>query len=506
MVVLKDFVNRICPKRVIGNQNKILLGITDHSKRVLPGWVFVARKGAIEHGKHFIGEAIKNGASCIITEESLDDQSVCVIEVDKVDEKAPTLALDFYDNPERRLNFVGITGTNGKTTTAFLLQEVLSKAGFSACYVGTLGIRLNSEGPFVHTGNTTPDPFTLAMHLSKAVLENISYVVMEVSSHSLAQSRIKGIKFSYGIFTNLSHDHLDYHGTMESYFKAKSRLFSEYVVLSPSVCIINGDDPYGKRLYNKCKATSKEAYTYGFDWRNSCAGKNMQCSLGGMNLFVKFDNYMNYAISTPFIGVHNAYNILSTITIAKMLAINPDCLKQSLIIVNPVPGRMERIIVDSKAQPHVFVDYAHTPSGVEAVLKTLRGLTKGRLIGVLGCGGNRDPFKREIMGGLLANLCDVAILTQDNPRDEDPERILKVMERGALRMSAEYDGKRGVLKIEDRFEAIKFAISNSIPKDVVVILGKGHEDYQLIRGVKYPFNDRKVARQILEMHSFKELL
>ena len=479
----------------------LLSGITDHSKRVQPGFVFVARKGVNAHGRYFVAEALANGAFCVILEDAkgIDPgHHACLIEVPKLEERIARLAYGFYGNPQRLLSLMGITGTNGKTTSACLLQQMLSSVGEPCAYVGTLGARVSVDAPFEPLENTTPGTFEMAECLNKARHAGASAVAIEVSSHALDQGRVDGLCFQAGMFLNLSHDHLDYHCSMEAYFQAKARLFQAYMKKG-GFAALNVDDPFGRRLLEGFGHGRKLGF--GLCSQKGLSAENIAFSLQGTSFELVLDSKAIEKARIPLVGLHNVSNVLGALALGVGLGFDTRVLVAALEHLPQIPGRLERVGPgDGGPKPCVFVDYAHTPDAVERVLKALKLLSRGRLFGVLGCGGDRDPFKRPIMGKLLAEACDVAVLTQDNPRSEDPIAILRAMEEGARISARRFDGQSGYVCIPDRSEAIEFAVSRALPGDTVAILGKGHEAYQLVRGVRYPFDDRLVARAVLDAY------
>lgn len=499
---LGHLLETLGPCRALGAvvPETLLSGITDHSKRVQPGFVFVARKGVNAHGKYFVAEALAKGASCVLLEDAkgIDSGLACLIEAPKIEEHVARIAYGFYGNPQRLLKLIGITGTNGKTTSACLLQQMLSSIGEPCAYVGTLGTRVGTDAPFEPLENTTPGIFEMAECLNKARLAGARAVAIEVSSHALDQGRVDGLCFQGGVFLNLSHDHLDYHGSMEAYFQAKARLFQVYMGKG-GFAALNVDDPFGRRLLEDFVQGRKLGF--GLCSQKGLSAKNIAFSLQGASFDLVLGSRVIEKARIPLVGLHNVSNVLGALALGVGLGFDLMALVAALERLPQIPGRLERVGPrDGGPKPCVFVDYAHTPDAVERVLKALKLLSQGRLIGVLGCGGDRDPFKRPIMGKLLAEVCDVAVLTQDNPRSEDPLVILRAMEEGARISARRFDGQSGYVCIPDRSEAIEFALSRALPGDTVAILGKGHEAYQMVRGVRHPFDDRLVARAVLDAY------
>lgn len=500
-MTLSSLLEHLKPSRIIGylDPNAPVLGLTDHSANLQPGVVFFARQGAVSHGKLFIDQAMAKGASCIVLEDAqgIDPKNACLIEVPQLEERLPAFVYLFYGNPQARLRLIGITGTNGKTTTACLIQGMLSFMGEPCAYLGTLGFKGRPDEAFRPIRNTTPGIFEMSSLLNDALKGGSKTVAMEVSSHALCQGRVRGLSFDLGLFLNLTHDHLDFHGSMEAYFKAKKRLFEDYLAKG-GLAVINTDDPYGQKLYSELG--QPKALSFGlFSAQADLKATGVQTTLGGtaFDLFWRKEPLGHF--QTPLIGFHNVSNVLGAFGVLRALGYDIHPMKPYLETLPQIPGRLERIVCpEGGPKPWVFVDYAHTPDAVWRVLSTLKGLSSGRLIGVLGCGGDRDPSKRPLMGRMLAELCDLAVLTQDNPRNEDPMKILMAMEEGAKTLSKSIVGDEGFVSLQDRKEAIEYAIKKASPKDTVAILGKGHEDYQLVRGIRYPFDDRVVAKQALQ--------
>lgn len=504
-MTLSSLLERLRPSRVIGliNPEEPLVALTDHTACVQPGVVFIARKGIASHGRLFVEEAIAKGASCILVEDAhgIDAKNACLIEIPGLEERLPAFVYGFYGNPGAELRLIGVTGTNGKTTSACLVQGMLSFMGESCAYLGTLGFKRTADESFRPLRNTTPGLFELAALLSETLKGGVRTVAMEVSSHALSQGRISGLSFHSGLFLNLTHDHLDFHGSMEAYFEAKKSLFESYLP-QEGWAVIHMDDPYGQRLYRETPQSQKIGFgllSPQADLRAQGVRTTIQGT--GFDLFWRKEA-LGY-FQTPLIGLHNVSNILGTLGVLISLGHRVQPLKPYLEALPQIPGRLERIVSgEGEPKPWVFVDYAHTPDAVWRVLGTLKELSVGRLIGVLGCGGDRDPSKRPVMGRLLAELCDLAILTQDNPRNEDPNEILRQMEAGAreVQKPMERGGSGGFVILPDRKEAIEYAIKEASVRDTVAILGKGHENYQLVRGIRHPFDDRIVAQQALQSY------
>jgi UDP-N-acetylmuramoyl-L-alanyl-D-glutamate--2,6-diaminopimelate ligase len=461
-----------------------ITGIAYDSRTVEPGMLFVAFCGGTFDGHSFIADAVARGAAAIVAERSVEaDVPVAVVSSGR--EALPILSARFYGYPTRKMTMVGVTGTNGKTTITHLIQSIFRAAGKKAGLVGTLGTRIEDE--LLATDHTTPESADLQKVLAEMVDRGVNAVAMEVSSHGLAQGRTAGCEFDCGVFTNLTQDHLDFHGTLDDYFRTKLRLFSEYPKLSdkPFVAAVNVDDPSGQAVID---ATVGEVVTYGIEQECDVRGSEIRVSESGVSLVITYRGESERAF-VPVGGYFNAYNGLAAAAGCLGLGIDLVTVIQGLAMSPKVAGRFES--VDCGQGFGVVVDYAHTPDGLENVLRTAKTLTKNRLIAVFGCGGNRDRGKRPKMGKIASDLADVVIVTSDNPRKEEPEAIIRdILDGIPLESRPEV--------VVDRREAIVYAIRSAETGDIVVIAGKGHEDYQIFADKTIHFDDREVARDVLE--------
>ena len=461
--------------------NLSITGITLDSNDVIQGDLFVALPGANSHGSKFIDSAVANGAIAVLTDMSANVHAdIPVLRVNDPRLWVGVIADKFYRNPSSAINVFGITGTNGKTTTSYLLQQIWDFNNRNSGLIGTIETRIGDE--IFPNKRTTPEaPELQSIFAIMRERHNLN-VVMEVSSHALALNRVEGTKFSVVAFTNLSHDHLDFHKTMENYYQAKSRLF-KYGFSEKA--IINIDDSWGKRLFEETEIEKISISTHDqkANWRiiDSSLADPSSSSKSVVELTIAGPGGILLSIATPLIGDYNSANVLMALALAVESGIDPLSAANALSNAKGAPGRMESIELGQRFT--AVIDYAHTPDAVSAALKAVRSSTKGRIIAVLGCGGDRDAAKRPLMGQALISGADLAIFTSDNPRSEDPLSILNQMHEG-MKLTENH------FVIVDRSEAIKFAIENAVEGDCVLVLGKGHETGQEIKGKISPFDDR----------------
>ena len=460
-----------------------ILGITCDSRDVGEGFLYVAIKGDAHDGRDFIGNAIKKGAKAVVAEEGSSGvpSSIAAVSVPGSRRALGELASRFFGSPSERLKLTGITGTNGKTTTAYLLENIISEAGMSPGVMGTVNYRYG--GFVLPAPNTTPPAHELQGLLARMVEAGTDHCVMEVSSHALDQERVAGCSFHTVVFTNLTRDHIDYHRSMEEYGRAKERLFNRDESLYKRA-VINTDDPFGKLLAEK----SEDVITYGLK-DAQIFPVDVSEDEDGMRGTVKTPEG-TISLESPLIGSYNLYNIMAAIGAAVSLNIEKVAIEEGLRSFTRVPGRIERVNLPSSFKGfRVFVDYAHTPDALERVIKTVRPTTRGRLITIFGCGGDRDRDKRGLMGGIAVDGSDLTIITSDNPRSEEPLSIIGEIETGA-RGAGAMEGE-DYLIIADRREAIMEAARISREGDTILVAGKGHEDYQIIGDMRTHFDDRE---------------
>ncbi len=456
------------------------------SRRVMPGALFAAVRGTRVDGHDFIPDALARGAAALLVERPLAAPVPVVISPD-VRRSLAQAAAAFYGSPSTDLFVVGITGTNGKTTTAYLVESVLSAAGHRVGMVGT--IDYHYAGQTFANPVTTPESLDLQRILAAMRSAGITHVVMEVSSHALDQHRVEGIQFNVGIFTNLTQDHLDYHRNMEAYWQCKRRLFTDHLPRGPkadrAVAVVNRDDPHGRRL---AKDLGRACLTCGADAQNRIHPLTWAATPAGLKARLATP-LGPIAVDSALVGRHNLDNIMAAVGCGVGAGLSPQAIQRGIGALQRVPGRLEK--VPDPAERHVYVDYAHTPDALEHALAALRPLTAGRLICVFGCGGDRDRTKRPLMGEIAGRLADRVVVTSDNPRSEPPMRIIDDILPGLRRAAAE---DRFVVE-PDRFSAIDQALSLAGRGDTVLIAGKGHENYQVLADRTIAFDDRQAVRQ-----------
>lgn len=441
--------------------------------------MFFAIGGFNVDGHNFISKAIENGAKAVVVEKDVTlVEGITFIKVENGRRALAIAASNFYNNPSKKMKIIGITGTNGKTTSAFMLKGILEAKGYKVGLIGTIANYIGNKE--IHTEKTTPESLELQKLFKDMVDSDIDYCVMEVSSHSLDLDRVYGIEFSQGIFTNLTQDHLDFHKTFENYFNAKSKLFK--------ICkhsVVNVDDSYGIKLLEKINS---RVTTYSIEKESDLKGTDINLESTGIIFNLK-GNEKTYKVQLPIPGRYNVYNALGCIGAALDEGIDMDTIVEGLSKVT-VPGRCENLTLGMNLGFQVIRDYSHTPDSLKNILENLRELTKGKLICIFGCGGDRDRTKRPIMGEIGTELSDIAIITSDNPRSEDPYMILEDIKAGVE--------KSNYKLIENRREAIKTALLLGEKDDIIVIAGKGHETYQILKNETIHFDEKEVVLELIE--------
>lgn len=474
---------------IIGDKETIITGIEHDSRKAEAGTLFVCIKGVHVDGHKFISQAVNAGAKAILTtrEKVEVPAGVAILRVPDLNKALDTIVPYFHDYPARSMRIIGITGTNGKTTTSYITRAILRAAGYRVGLIGTIQIMIEDEVYPIH--NTTPDVVELQHTLAIMRDKGMDYVVMEVSSHALDQDRVAGIEFDTAVFTNLTQDHLDYHKTLENYMLAKAKLFDKVSaagVKNGKTAVVNIDDAAGKVMLEHAKCRH---ITYAIDKNADLRATAINVLASGANFTLNNESFGKMPLKLHITGIFNVYNVMSAVGAALAENIDSVVIAKVLQEFTSVPGRFE--LVKAGQDFSIIVDYAHTPDGVENVLKTARKIAKKKIIAVFGCGGDRDRTKRPIMGRLAAELADVVIATSDNPRSEDPEFILNEVESGVK----EKIGNKQHEKIVDRRQAIFRAVALAQTDDIVVILGKGHENYQILKDKTIHFDDKEVARE-----------
>lgn len=471
---------------LINFKNVEISGISYNSKTTKKGDIFICLVGEHTDGHEYAQMAIDNGAAALLVERKVPDVKVPQVQVDSTRHKIADIADRFYSSPSKGINLIGITGTNGKTTVTHLIQKIFEENHQRCALIGTLGYKLSSNGEYRDAKHTTPQAPELqaTLRMIKDV-EKIDNVVMEVSSHALEQNRVGGCRFNGAVFTNLTQDHLDYHITMENYFKAKALLFER--LAEGTFAVINRDDEYGDRFVGIVPEGVRK-YTYGVKNSADLMAKDIKFSLNGAEFKLLYKGE-TYSVNLHMNGMFSVYNVLAALTAAVAMDIDIKIALKAMENVHGVAGRFE--VVNKK--PLVIVDYAHTPDGLENVLKSAREITPpdGKLICLFGCGGDRDATKRPKMGAIAQKLADKIVITSDNPRSEDPQQIITDILAGLKSVNPDI-----VVVEPDRGEAIALLKTIANNNDVVILAGKGHEDYQILKDKTIHFDDREQARKV----------
>ncbi len=481
---LSALLNRIPLLETYGEMNREVSEIVFDSRKAVENSLYAALRGTVSDGHDFIDSAIKNGATVILAEEIPEEknQNITYIKVKNSAKTLGQIASNFYGNPSEKINLVGITGTNGKTSVTTLLFDIFKNLGFKSALISTVEYRIVDE--IIPSTHTTPDVIRLNQMLAKAVEVGCEYAFMEVSSHGIHQERTEGLHFKIAGFTNITHDHLDYHKTFDEYLKTKKRFFDE--LDETTVAITNLDDKTGNVMLQNTSAKKK---TFALKTVADYHGRLLEADFNGMLL-----NFNGKEFWTTLTGKFNVYNLLLAFSVALELGFHEDDVLQAISKLSRIKGRFETI----KSPSGIFfvVDYAHTPDALENILDSINEIrTKNeRLITVFGCGGDRDNAKRPEMGKIATRKSTLAIITSDNPRTEDPNIIIKEIEAGV-----EAQNFSKYTSIPDRKEAIKMAIKFAEPKDIILVAGKGHENYQEINGVKHHFDDKEVIDELLKL-------
>lgn len=484
MKLLKDILYKVGLVEVIGSTNIAITAVSFDSRKVEKDSLFVATKGTQSDGHKYIEDTVIKGAIAVVCEElpAVQNSNVTYIKVNDATLALGIIASNFYDNPSEKLLLVGITGTNGKTTTVTLLFNMFRKLGCKVGLLSTVKNQINND--VIPSTHTTPDAIQLNALLRQMVDKGCTHCFMEVSSHAVVQNRIAGVHFSGAVFTNITHDHLDYHKTFDEYIKAKKRFFD--MLAADAFALVNKDDKNGMVMVQNTKAAKK---TYSLNSMADFRCKVVENQFSGLLL-----NIDNQDLWTKLIGSFNAYNLLAVYAVAVLLKEDKTNVLTTLSTLNAVEGRFQYVRTNDSVVG--IVDYAHTPDALVNVLKTINDIRTGneQVITVVGCGGDRDAAKRPIMAKIACDMSNRVILTSDNPRSEEPDAIIKQMQQGVDAVNY-----KKTISITDRSEAIKMACSMAKPGDIILIAGKGHEKYQEIKGVKYPFDDVLVLKENLKL-------
>ena len=466
---------------IIGNNDVEISNVCIDSRKVQPGDLFVCTPGLRMDAHDFAPQAVESGAAVLLVERVLPIDVPQVV-VEDVRKAHSYVAAAYYGNPAEKVHMLGITGTKGKTTTSFLLKSILEEAGKKVGLIGTVCSMIGDE--VIPAKLTTPDALETQAMLRRMVDAGVEYVIMEVSAHALALHRLAGIRFEVGAFSNFSQDHLDFFKDMDEYFDCKMKFFdpemTEHVVY-------NADD---ERVNEGMLKLGRKALRTGIREGTDVYANDIEISEYGSNFLMTWHKQFRVSIALKLAGIFNVYNALTAAGMCISLGIDPDAIRRGLEDVRAVPGRIE--LLETHTPYRVILDYAHSPDSLENILKAVRETTKGRMIALFGCGGNRDRAKRPLMGEIAGELSDFCILTSDNPRNEDPMTILAQIEEGIRGTGCEY------VVIENRREAIRYALMHARPSDVIVLAGKGHETYQEINGVRHPFDEKIVVAELLD--------
>ena len=486
-MILAEIIKGIDTLSISGDSGINITGLAYDSRKVKKGYLFFALPGEHNDGHAFIRQAVEQGAVAVVherPEQHLIDTRVAEVARIRVKDSREALALaanNFFKRPSESLKVIGITGTNGKTTTSYLIKAILEEWGQKVGLIGT--IQYVVKDVVYDAVHTTPEALEFQALLHEMLTKNCGYVVTEVSSHALAQKRVDGTVFKGAVFTNLTRDHLDFHKTLEDYFSSKTRLFTE-LLDSDATAVINYDDPWGRKLIGLIKG---KVHTFGLETGSDLMATGISDSVSGLKFSVILNN-KKYEVVSSLMGLPNVYNILSAAGLSLSMGVPWEVVLEGIRKAGPAKGRFEK--VDAGQEFLAIVDFAHTEDALERLIYTARGISRGKIIIVFGCGGDRDRGKRPVMGAIATKLGDLVIITSDNPRSEKPGEIIKEIEAGVVR--------NNYLVEPDRKEAIRKAVEMAGKDDIVLIAGKGHETYQAIGETRYKFSDREVLEEAIK--------
>jgi UDP-N-acetylmuramoyl-L-alanyl-D-glutamate--2,6-diaminopimelate ligase len=479
---LAEIVKGVDIKGRYGSLDVDISDVVYDSRKVSPGCLFICIPGFKVDGHKFIKDAARAGAAAAIVENDVEVEGITVVKVGDSRKTMPLLGSNFYRNPSEQLKLIGITGTNGKTTTTYLVEAILAHAKKKTSVIGTISIKIGKEK--VDASRTTPESIDLQKLLREMADKRMDYSIMEVSSHALDLGRADHCSFRIGIFSNLTQDHLDYHKSFENYREAKKKLFYK----TTHANIINIDDMHGRIIAEEIKELKTPLLTYGIDNKADIMAKDIEISARGVRFTLVTPKY-SIEIKNSIPGRFSVYNCLAAASAAYVEGIDKHSIKEGIYNLGNIPGRSEVVNID---KPYtVIIDYAHSPDGLVNILNSIRQYAKGRVITVFGCGGDRETEKRPVMGEAAGKLSDYCIITSDNPRSEEPNRIIKQVEAGINRTDCDY------ICIENRRDAIKYALTIAKQQDIVLLAGKGHETYQILKDGTIPFDERGIVRELI---------
>ena len=474
---------RMCSSEVVDIRGDCEIGdLAMDTRKPMRNALFFCISGARYDSHRFADQAVKNGAVCLAVEKWLDEISVPQVLVTNGRKAMTAMAQAFFGYPARGMKILGVTGTKGKTTTSYLMKAIMEKAGYKCGLIGTTGNMIGTR--YLKSEFTTPEPIDLHRALRQMADEGVTCVSMEVSAHALNMGRLEGLHFEAGCYTNLSQDHLDLFGTMENYFQCKKTFFDAKWISAASV---NADDEKGWEIIRDLNVPHM---TYGIAQNADLYARDIEITENGVGFTMGFSGMWEYPVRLQLTGTFNVYNALAAASAGMIMGVKPEVITEALESVRAVPGRAE--MLETGTPYKVILDYSHSPDALENILNTVREFARGRVICVFGCGGDRDKLKRPLMGEISGRLADLSILTSDNPRSEDPYEILAAIEEGVRRTGGEYR------VIENRKDAIRYAMEHAGDGDMIILAGKGHETYQEIRGVKRPFNEKTVVQRLLK--------
>ena len=487
MMKLERLLESITPLALYGKLYCEIKGIVYDSRKIKKDYLFICIKGFQDDGHRYIEEAVAKGACAVVIEKEIDyyHKNISYIKVKDCRKAMAYLSACFYKYPLTELKLIGVTGTNGKTTTTYLIKEIIEQAGFKCGLIGTINV-YDGEN-LIKSDRTTPEAPDLYQYFDIMRKKEVDYVVMEVSSHALQLKRVAGMEFDAAVFTNISRDHLDFHNSIEEYVNIKSLLFKN--IKSSGYAIINKDDNFADKMILAAKGND---LTYSFEKEADFKAEKVSLKADGSSFVLK-GKEINLFLELNLTGFFNIYNTMAAVVCCLSLGVGEEKIKKGLEKIKGIPGRFE--LIDLQQKFSVIVDYAHTPDGMENVLSTATDLTSGKIILVFGCGGDRDREKRPMMGKIGIKYADYCIITSDNPRSEEPIKIIKQIEAGILDIQ---ENKKNYQIINDRKKAIFQAVKMASPGDIVMIVGKGHETYQIFKDKTIYFDDREIARQAIK--------